>query len=104
MSSQANGNGHGAKSADIKIKRWYTPMTQLESILFFPHQVLFALLGMVGLAHYPRQIVRIRPHKPALIASESDDAEGEKEDLGRWVDRNVPSLQGSFTPSWWLPK
>ncbi|BEI82219.1 hypothetical protein CcaverHIS002_0300870 [Cutaneotrichosporon cavernicola] len=52
---------------------------------------------MFKLAVWARQIVRVVPRSPGVIAR------GAVDDVSAWVDKNVPSLKGTFTPSWWLP-
>jgi hypothetical protein len=79
-------------------KPFYLPQSVVGKALALPAQILFALLGMLGLATWARQIVRVVPRTAGRIAR------GASEDVTAWVDRNVPSLKGSFTPAWWLPK
>jgi hypothetical protein len=82
------------------IKAFYTARTPLQSLLAFPGQILFAIAGLMGFAHYARQIVHITPRPGARIGSS-----GEKEvGFSEWVKKNVPSLDGAFVPTWWLPR
>jgi len=80
---------------------------------------------MMGLAHYARQIVRVRPKVPGTLllkpktleeenasdaassTVESDATEvasAREVNVDQWITKNTPSLSGTFTPSWWLPK
>lgn len=65
-------------------------------------------MGMLGLAHYARQVVRVRPSHAGLIAlkrkGDKIETEGGKVSVDEWITKNTPSLSGDFTPSWWLPK
>lgn len=82
--------------------------------LFILRWVAAYALDMAGLRVYPRQIVRITPAKPAILklgqgtkqANGSGAVGGatQGKSLTEWISDNVPSLKGTFTPSWWLPK
>lgn len=86
-------------------KPFYLPKTFLGKAAALPAQILFAILGMLGIATWARQIVRVVPRVPGLVALRGQKTEdGEGESVAAWVDRNVPSLKETFTPSWWLPK
>jgi hypothetical protein len=83
----------------------------VSQVLALPSQILFALLGMLGLAHYARQIVRVRPRVAGTVALKASEAgvaaesgAGKIVDVDAWITQNTPSLSGSYTPSWWLPK
>jgi hypothetical protein len=84
----------------LPIKSFYYPQSTFRSILSLPGQLFFAIAGFLGLAHYARQIVQICPRSPAIVKKRT----GAAVDLNRWVKENVPSLRGSFVPTWWLPK
>lgn len=96
-------------------------ITLLTSILALPGTILLSLLSMVGLASWPRQIVRVVPKSSVKLASHTGfrggrlDGSGKGENsatigtgkhpiLADWVTNSVPSLKGTFKPSWWLPK
>ncbi|RXK38700.1 hypothetical protein M231_04010 [Tremella mesenterica] len=84
-------------------------MTFIDRFLSIPSQILFALLGLIGMAQYSRQIVRVTPRDPADIGDDGGDYKAHEGDsaainVARWVEENVPSLKGTFKPSWWLPK
>ncbi|CAK9783619.1 unnamed protein product [Cutaneotrichosporon oleaginosum] len=76
---------------------FYLPQGLVGKALALPAQLLFALLGMLGVATWARQIVRVVPRSAGTIARDA------AEDVTAWVDRNVPSLKGTFKPAWWLP-
>jgi hypothetical protein len=73
---------------------------------------------MVGLAVYPRQIVRVLPSHPGKLVIKgrssihTDDEEdgwdgledGGVRTISQWIGENVPSLRETFSPAWWLPK
>ncbi|ORY25059.1 Alpha/Beta hydrolase protein [Naematelia encephala] len=80
------------------VQSFFLPLSYLRFALTVPWQLLFAISGMLGFAHFPRQIVRVTPRTPATFKA------GEQEiGLNQWVERNVPSLKGVFKPSWLLP-
>lgn len=87
-------------SSSPRIKPWLLPQTLLEQFITLPQQLLFVLLGMLGLASYARQIVRVNAAKPAQIVLKDK----KKEDVAAWINRNTPSLSGTFKPAWWAPK
>jgi hypothetical protein len=118
---------------DHPVKQLYLPQGLVSYVLSLPSQILFAILGMLGLAHYARQIVRVRPRSPGTVMlrankaesngtanssagaatetatgtgteTEAGTEEGGQVDVDAWIMRNTPSLSGSYTPSWWLPK
>ncbi|KAL7418672.1 hypothetical protein Q5752_006355 [Cryptotrichosporon argae] len=122
----------GPRPSGVPTKPFYFARSAHASVLSLPAQVLFALAGLVGLAHYARAIVRAAPRRPGVVhvrAWEGDGVDGEPSEGGsggeasevesevdedklggrstsvnRWIDENVPSLKGAFTPAWWLPK
>ncbi|KAL1412997.1 hypothetical protein Q8F55_000746 [Vanrija albida] len=98
---------HPASHSPLPLKSFYLPTSSvLARILALPSQLLFAIMGLVGLAHYARQIVRVRPRNPApLVRATAVAGNGASKELtvDQWVEDNVPSLKGTFTPSWWLP-
>jgi hypothetical protein len=101
---------------------YHLPQSTFSHFLAAPSKLWFTILGMLGLAVYPRQIVRVFPSKPGSLAlgqgkgrsriQDEDEAdgwqgvEGERREMSvnEWVGENVPSLRGTFTPAWWLPK
>lgn len=85
----------------------------LVPVLFTLRWLAACLLDMAGLRAYPRQIIRILPAKPAILKLRDGNAAdgnttfsagGREKSLSEWISDNVPSLKGTFTPSWWLPK
>lgn len=87
-------------SSSPRVKPWLLPQTLFEQLITLPQQLLFVLLGMLGLASYARQIVRVNAAKPAEIVLKNK----KKEDVASWINRNTPSLSGTFKPAWWAPK
>ena len=69
----------------------------------FPFAILHTMANYLHLASYPRQIVNITPKNPAVIVLPEKEKDREVS-VTRWVEENCPSLRGTFTPSWWLPK
>ena len=80
-----------------------------------------AMSSVMGMLIHSSQIVRVYPRSPARlrilttaapngVEEEGPGSEDESDDvkggigLSQWVDENVPSLHGTFTPTWWLPK
>lgn len=99
--------------SDDHVQSFYLPRSGLQALISLPRQILFAIAGLFGLAHYARQVVRITPRLPAILTLRSDtrsdvgDSENGgdgKVSLNQWIERNVPSLKGRFVPTWWLPK
>lgn len=80
------------------IKPFYLSNSPVSRLLALPQQALFALLGMVGLATWAHQIVRVRSKQSAAMPG------GVGGTIDQWITENVPSLKGTFTPAWWLPK
>ncbi|WWC85872.1 uncharacterized protein L201_000739 [Kwoniella dendrophila CBS 6074] len=83
---------------------------KLKEFLTFPSQFFFALAGLMGIANYVRQIVKIIPTKPATIClSQKGVSNSNNNDRRRtvkvdqWIKENVKSLEGVFKPSWWAP-
>ena len=72
-------------------------MSFLAHMAALPGSVILTLLSMIGLAAWPRQIVRVWPKNPAALSSK-------EEDVATWISKNVPSLKETFKPAWWLPK
>ncbi len=94
---------------DHPIKQFHLPLSTFRRLLSLPGQIVFAITGLLGLAHYSRHIVLVRPEKSAElnIAKHSKGQRRsvlDKQLLSEWIEENVPSLLGSFTPSWWLSK
>lgn len=83
------------------VKSFFLPNSWLSQFLSVPSQIFFAIAGLFGMAHYARNIIRIRPKQSGLISIRGN---GGSETLSEWIEENVPSLSGSFKPSWWLPK
>lgn len=83
-------------------------MSLLAQIASLPGTILLTLLSMMGLAAFPRQIVKVMPRRPAVlnIRSRAKGSKGQsgEETLSSWMKTNVPSLGDVFTPAWWLPK
>ncbi len=80
-------------------------MSLLSQVLSLPGQLLLTLLSMVGLAAWPRQIVRVVPRAPGVLNyAKSARRVAEGYTVSRWIADNVPSLKGTFKPAWWLPK
>ncbi|WVF65970.1 hypothetical protein IAT40_000708 [Kwoniella sp. CBS 6097] len=84
-------------------------ISRFWDFITFPSQLLFALAGMIGMAHYARQIVKIVPSNPARIMLRQNSI-GTKENQSRkevrvdqWISDNVSSLKDVFRPSWWAP-
>lgn len=97
--------GKGKQRERHPIKPFYLPGSWWAQLFTVPQQIIFALAGLLGMANYARQIVRIAPKRPGLLKVRSrPDGEGEQQDVGQWINENVPSLKKSFKPSWWLPK
>ncbi|OCF36347.1 anon-23da protein [Kwoniella heveanensis BCC8398] len=84
-------------------------ISRFWDFITFPSQLLFALAGMIGMAHYARQIVKIAPTNPARIrlARRSDETEESQPEaearVDQWIADNVKSLKDVFRPSWWAP-
>lgn len=88
---------------DHPVKEFFLPNSWISQFLSVPAQIVFAIAGIFGLANYARQIVKIRPRQGAVLKLKSETGL-EQTGLNRWIEENVPSLSGSFKPSWWLPK
>ena len=96
------------------VKSFYVSKNPFQALWHLPAQIFFAITGVLGLAQYARQIVRVVPKLPAALAvrraqnngsdSGVGDATSKDVSLGQWVDENVGSLRGVFRPTWWLPK
>jgi len=93
-------SGDTDTDASHPIKPFYIPRNPLQALLALPGQILFAITGLFGFAQYARQIVRIIPRQPGRVVLRDKSEEG----LAEWVERNLRSLRGGFTPTWWLPK
>ena len=100
MPDDASGSGRPGAHAQHPIKPFYLAKTPIQALLALPGQILFAIAGLFGLAHYARQIVHVSPKVPGALYH----VKGHRLDLNRWVKDNMPSLKGSFVPTWWLPK
>lgn len=85
-------------STQPPIKPFYLPSSPIARLLAVPQQFVFAVLGMLGLATYAHQIVRVSAKQSAPMPG------GVKGTIDQWISDNVPSLKGTFTPAWWLPK
>ncbi|WVR03567.1 hypothetical protein IAU60_000559 [Kwoniella sp. DSM 27419] len=102
-------NGSGAPAPGFSKRSAPNPFAfKLWQLITFPSQLLFALAGMVGMAHYARQIVNIVPSKPAYIrlkraVGSVGDVQGKEVRVDQWIAENVKSLRGVFRPSWWAP-
>lgn len=112
-SSTDSSSSHTHLSARDHVQSFYLPRSAFQALISLPRQILFAIAGLFGLAHYARQVVRITPRLPAILSlrpgAESDGGDSEnggdgKVSLNQWIERNVPSLKGRFVPTWWLPK
>lgn len=89
-------------------------MSLLAQIASLPGTIILTLLSMVGLAAWPRQVVRVMPRLAAHIRMRTSKGDGklsnghgggeEGQTVSRWISENVPSLKGTFRPAWWLPK
>lgn len=88
---------------DHPVKEFFLPNSWISQFLSVPSQIIFAIAGIFGMANYARQIVRIKPKQGAVLKLRGGDGR-EQVGLGQWIERSVPSLSGSFKPSWWLPK
>jgi hypothetical protein len=86
---------------DHPVKSFFLPNSWISQFLSVPSQIIFAIAGIFGMASYARQIIRIKPKRSGLLQIRGG---GGSEEVGQWVEENVPSLSGSFKPSWWLPK
>jgi len=89
------------KRSDQPVKSFFLPNSWISQFLSVPSQIIFAIAGMMGIANYARNIIRIRPKRSGLLKLRGN---GGTESVSEWIDDNVPSLSGSFKPSWWLPK
>jgi len=83
------------------VKSFFLPNSWISQFLSVPAQIVFAIAGMMGLANYARNIIRIRPQRSGALEIRGN---GGSEPVAEWIEDNVPSISGSFKPSWWLPK
>jgi hypothetical protein len=83
------------------VKSFFLPNSWISQFLSVPSQIIFAIAGMFGIANYARNIVRIKPKRSGILDIHGN---GGSEQVAQWIEENVPSLSGSFKPSWWLPK
>jgi hypothetical protein len=56
---------------------------------------------VLGLAHYGRQIVVVRPRTSGQVHLARN---GDTKTVVDFIEDSCPSLAGTFKPSWWLPK
>ncbi len=76
------------------------PVMTILASLTSPFQYTYHIItDILGLAHYSRQIVLVRPRNPAKLRIANS-----RISITEWLEDAVPSLAGTFTPSWWLPK
>ena len=83
-----------------EIKPFFLPRGWFHGLLTLPAQIWFAISGLLGIAQYARQVVRVPPARSSALIKTSRGKVG----LAEWVDKEVPSLKGTFLPTWWLPK
>jgi hypothetical protein len=83
------------------VKSFFLPNSWISQFLSVPSQIVFAIAGMMGLANYARNIIRIKPKRSGALEIRGN---GGSEPVAEWIEDNVPSIRGSFKPSWWLPK
>jgi len=83
------------------VKSFFLPNSWISQFLSVPSQIVFAIAGMMGLASYARNIIRIKPKRSGALEIRGN---GGSEPVAEWIEDNVPSISGSFKPSWWLPK
>jgi hypothetical protein len=89
---------------DHPVKGFFLPNSWISQFLSVPSQIVFAIAGLFGMANYARQIVKIRPKQDAVLKLRNGNGATKEGRLSRWIEESVPSLSGSFKPSWWLPK
>lgn len=87
-------NGHS-------VKPFYLPSSWWKQLFSVPQQLVFAIAGLLGVANFARQIVRIKPRQPGVLKLRDGVDES---NVNEWIEENVPSLQSVFKSSWWLPK
>ncbi|WVQ76121.1 hypothetical protein IAR50_005764 [Cryptococcus sp. DSM 104548] len=67
----------------------------------------YSFFGFINMVRWSSDIVKIVPSKPALVALSRRVAgkSGERKGVtvNQWVEENVTSLKGNFTPAAWLP-
>ena len=89
------------KWSEHPVKSFFLPNSWIAQFLSVPSQIVFAIAGMMGLANYARNIIRIKPKRSGDLEIRGN---GGSEPVAEWIEDNVPSIRGSFKPSWWLPK
>lgn len=85
------------------IKAFYLPASWWEQLFSVPQQIVFALAGLIGMASFARQIIRVTPKRAGLLTLRNG-GRGEQQRVDEWIEDNVPSLWESYKPSWWIPK
>ncbi|ODN79060.1 anon-23da protein [Cryptococcus wingfieldii CBS 7118] len=69
----------------------------------------YSFFGFLNMVRWSSDIVKVVPGKPGLVdfARKNNVLGGERGAKGvtvnEWVEENVPSLKGTFTPAAWLP-
>lgn len=86
------------------IKAFYLPSSWWAQLFSVPQQIIFALAGLIGMASYARQIIRVTPKRAGLLQLRSGGGQQDQQRVDEWIEDNVPSLWGSYKPSWWIPK
>lgn len=86
------------------IKGFYLPSSWWTQLFSVPQQILFALAGLVGMASYARQIIRVTPKRAGLLQLRTGGGQRDEQRVDEWIEDNVPSLWESYKPSWWIPK
>lgn len=86
------------------IKAFYLPSSWWDQLFSVPQQIVFALAGLIGMASYARQIIRVTPKRAGLLSLRNGGGQREQQRVDEWIEDNVSSLWESYKPSWWIPK
>lgn len=86
------------------IKAFYLPSSWWAQLFSVPQQIVFALAGLIGMASYARQIIRVTPKRAGLLQLQSGGGQQDQQRVDEWIEDNLPSLWESYKPSWWIPK
>jgi hypothetical protein len=86
------------------IKSFYLPSSWWSQLFTVPQQIVFALAGLIGMASYARQIIRVTPKRAGLLQLRNGGGQMDQQRVDEWIEDNVPSLWESYKPSWWIPK
>ncbi|TYJ51641.1 hypothetical protein B9479_007775 [Cryptococcus floricola] len=66
----------------------------------------YSFFGFINMVRWSSDIVRVVPGKPGLVdftRGGGVKGGGKGVTVNEWVEENVPSLKGTFTPAAWLP-